>query len=106
MLGIFARKLAMPPARAGGMAHDDDLRAGHRPGDPHPSGHAHEDVLRLRTVLRRSPQYPHLPRLSRPPGRVAGGQRARDSLWPDDWHGGPFAARAALDLPPQELLLS
>ena len=105
-LGMYARKLPMPRARAGGMAHDDDLRARHRSRDPHPASYAHEDVLRLRTVLRRSSQYPHLPRLSRPPRRVAGGQRARDPLRPDDRHGGRLEARAALDLPPQELLLS
>ncbi len=105
MLGMYARKLTMPPARAGGMAHDDYLRTRHRSGDPHPAGYAHKDVLRLRTVLRRSPQHPHLPRLSRPAGRVAGGQRARDPLRLDDRHGGRLEARAALDLPPQELLL-
>ena len=55
-------------------------RARHRPGDPRPALHAHEDVLRLRAVLRRAAQHAHLPGLPRAARRAAGGQRRGDPL--------------------------
>ena len=58
---------------------DMSLRARHRPGDPRPAQHAHEDVLRLRAELRRAAQHAHLPGLPGPARRAAGGQRARRS---------------------------
>ena len=45
-----------------------ELRARDRHRDPRPAPHADEDVLRLRAVLRRGAQHPHLPRLPGPPG--------------------------------------
>ena len=42
-----------------------DARGRHRPGDPRPARHRHEDVLRLSAVLRRPAQHAHLPRLPR-----------------------------------------
>ena len=65
-----------------------------------------EDVLRLRAVLRRAAEHAHLPGLPRPARRAAGRQRARGPLRADDRPRARLRARAALDLPPQELLLS
>ena len=84
----------------------DDLRARHRPRDPRAAAHADEDVLRLRAQLRRRAQHPHLPRLPRPPGRAAGDERGGGPLRADDRPRAGLRHRAALDLPPQELLLS
>ena len=52
------------------------------------------------------PERPHLPGLPRPPGRAADGQRAGGPLRPPDRPGAGLRDRSALDLPPQELLLS
>ena len=51
-------------------------------------------------------QHAHLPGLPRPARQPAGRQRARRASRADDRHGARLRAGAALDLPPQELLLS
>ena len=56
------------------------LGAGDRARDPRPAEDADEDVLRLRALVRRRAQRPHLPDLPRPPGHAAGAQRAGDQL--------------------------
>ena len=56
--------------------------------------------------LRRAAEHAHLPGLPRPARRAAGGQRRGDPLRPDDRARARLRARAAVDLPPQELLLS
>ena len=43
-----------------------ELRAGHRARDPRAAQDAHEDVLRLRALVRRGAEHPHLPDLPRP----------------------------------------
>ena len=60
------------------------LGAGHRAGDPRPAQDAHEDVLRLRAVLRRSAQHAHLPGLPGPARRAAGAQRPGGRVRGDD----------------------
>ena len=84
----------------------DRLRAGHRPGDPRPARHPHEDVLRLRAELRRAAEHAHLPGLPRPARHAAGRQRPGGALRADDGPGAGLRDRPAVDLPPQELLLS
>ena len=59
---------------------NDALGAGHRPRDSRPAPHADEDVLRLRALVRRRPERPHLPDLPRPPRVAAGAQRAGDQV--------------------------
>ena len=56
--------------------------------------------------LRRPAEHAHLPGLPRPARQPAGHQRARRALRADDRPRARLRARAALDLPPQELLLS
>ena len=82
-----------PRARAGdrlrrerGAEHerDDRVRAGHRSGDPRPAEDADEDVLRLRAVVRRSAQHPHLPGVPGAARHAAGDQRAGGPLRADD----------------------
>ena len=68
--------------------------------------HPHEDVLRLRAVVRRRPERPHLPDLPRPPRHAAGAERAGDPLRDPDRARARLRDRPALDLSPQELLLS
>ena len=63
------------------------IRAGHRPRDPRPAQDADEDVLRLRAVVRRGAEHPHVPGLPRPPGRPAGDQRGGGALRADDRDG-------------------
>ena len=65
-----------------------------------------EDVLLLRAVVRRGAQHAHLPGLPRPPRRAAGAQRAGGRVRAADGPGVRLRDRAAVDLPPQELLLS
>ena len=101
-------------ARAGDRLRRDARRladgltagGGDRAGDPRPARDPDEDVLRLRALLRRRAQRPHLPGLPRPPRDAAGAQRAGDPLRAEDRRGARVRGRAALDLPPQELLLS
>ena len=90
---------------ASGARHDR-LRTRHRPRDPRPARDEHEDVLRLRAVVRRAAEHADLPGLPRPARHAAAGQRARDPLRADDRARAGLGARAAVDLPPQELLLS
>ena len=83
------------------------VRAGHRAGDPRPAQDADEDVLRLRAVVRRPAEHPHLPGLP-------GAARARCpcvneravALRAHDRPGARVRDRRALAVPPQELLLS
>ncbi|CAA9470548.1 MAG: Aspartyl-tRNA(Asn) amidotransferase subunit B @ Glutamyl-tRNA(Gln) amidotransferase subunit B, partial [uncultured Solirubrobacteraceae bacterium] len=84
----------------------DRARAGRRPRDPRPAQDAHQDVLLVRAVLRRGPEHAHLPGLPRSARLAAGGQRPGDPLRADDGDGIRLRHRRALDLPPQELLLS
>ena len=56
--------------------------------------------------LRRRAERPHLPGLPRPPRDAADRQRAGGPLRAADRRGARLRGRAALDLPPQELLLS
>ena len=92
--------------RARRRAHER-LRARHRPRDPRPALDEDEDVLRLRGRLRRGAQHAHLPDLPRPARRAAGAQRARRSSTAlHDGAGVRLRDRPAVDLPPQELLLS
>ena len=83
-----------------------ELGAGHRAGDPRPAADQDEDVLRLRAVLRRGAQHAHLPGLPGPSRHAAGDQRRGGALRADDRHGAGLRDRPAVDLPPQELLLS
>ena len=53
---------------------------------------AHEDVLRLRAVVRRAAEHAHLPGLPRPAREPAGGQRARGPLRADDRPGARLAS--------------
>ena len=87
-------------------AHRRHLRARHRPRDPRPAQHADEDVLRLRALVRRAAEHAHVRGLPRPARRAAGRQRRGDPLRPDDRARARLRPRAAVDLPPQELLLS
>ena len=82
------------------------VRTRHRAGDPRPAQDAHEDVLRLRAELRRGAQHAHLPGLPRPARDAAGDQRPGRRLRDHDGPGARLRDRAAVDLPPQELLLS
>ena len=83
------------------------LRARHRPRDPRPARHAHEDVLRLRAVASARSR-------TRAPARSASACPARcRSPTREAIHFGLMIGlalglrdRAAVDLPPQELLLS
>ena len=72
------------------------LRGRHRPRDPRAAQHPHEDVLRLRALLRRGAEHLHLPDLPRPSGHAAGGQRRGDPLRPDDraWRSAARSRRA------------
>ena len=83
-----------------------EIRAGDRPRDPRPAEHADEDVLRLRAVVQRPAEHPHLPDLPRPARRAARGQRARDPLRDHDRARARVRDRRAVAVPPQELLLS
>ena len=56
--------------------------------------------------LRRAAEHAHLPGLPGPARHAAGRQRRGDPLRADDRPGAGVRARAAVDLPPQELLLS
>ena len=56
--------------------------------------------------LRRAAEHAHLPGLPRPAGALPVGQRAGDPLRADDRARARVRARAAVGLPPQELLLS
>ena len=69
-------------------------------------GDRDEDVLRLRAVVRRAAEHAHLPGLPGPAGRlpVANARAVHFGLMIGLALGS--RARAALDLPPQELLLS
>ncbi len=89
-----------------GAAAAGTLGAGHRAGDPRPAQDAHEDVLRLRAVLRRSAQHPHLPGLPGAARRAAGAQRPRGGVRDHDRPRAGLRDRAALAVSPQELLLS
>ena len=61
------RRQPRPELEAGASdVSDDRVRAGDRARDPRPAGDADEDVLRLRAVLRRRAEHPHLPGLPRP----------------------------------------
>ena len=60
------------------------LGAGHRARDPRAARDAHEDVLRLRAVVRRAAEHAHVPGLPRPPGHAADAERAGGALRPDD----------------------
>ena len=82
------------------------VRARHRPGDPRPAQHPHEDVLRLRAVVQRPAEHPHLPGVPGAAGRAARGQRAGGPLRAHDRPGARLRDRRALAVPPQELLLS
>ena len=74
----------------------DRLGARHRAGDPRPAQDPHEDVLRLRAVLRRGAQHAHLPGLPRPARLAAGDQRPGDPLRADDgrWRSAARSPRA------------
>ena len=87
-------------------ARDERLRARHRAGDPRPALDADEDVLLLRAVVRRGAQHAHLPGLPRPARGAAGAQRAGGALRAGDGPRLRLRDLAAVDLPPQELLLS
>ena len=92
---------------AAGRGHEQRrLRARHRAGDPRPAQDADEDVLRLRAVVRRSAQHPHLPGVPGAAGSAAGRQRPRGGLRGDDRPGARLRDRAAVAVSPQELLLS
>ena len=95
------RSASTAPRRA-----HDRLRARDRAGDPRPALDADEDVLLLRAVLRRGAQHAHLPGLPRPARGAAGAQRAGGALRARDGPRLRLRDRAAVDLPPQELLLS
>ena len=84
----------------------DELRARHRHRDPRAAAHADEDVLRLRALVRRGAEHAHVPGLPRPPRNAAGHERRGRPLRADDRDGVRLRDRPALDLPPQELLLS
>ena len=83
-----------------------ELGAGDRARDPRPAAHADEDVLRLRALVRRRAERPHVPGLPGAPGRAADAQRAGGPLRAADRAGAGLRDRPAVDLPPQELLLS
>ncbi len=85
-------RLRRPPGRRA-MA---ELGGGDRAGDPRPAGDQDEDVLRLRALLRRRAERPHLPGLPRPPRRAAGAERAGDPLRAADrrWRWGARSRRA------------
>ena len=82
------------------------LGTGDRPRDPRPAADADEDVLRLRALVRRRAERPHLPDLPRASRLAAGHQRAGRPLRDPDRPRARLRHRRALDLPPQELLLS
>ena len=60
------------------------MGAGHRARDPRAALDAHEDVLRLRAVVRRAAEHAHVPGLPRPPGHAADAQRRGGALRADD----------------------
>ena len=101
------RAIGFDATRRGGARHDRRVRTRHRPGDPRPARDAHEDVLRLRAVASAS-------RRTRSPARSASAcpARCRSStrrpihFGADDRPRAGLRDRAAVDLPPQELLLS
>ncbi len=69
------------------------------------AGHRHQAVLRVPERVRRRAQHQHLPRLPGPPGLPAGAQPAGGGAGHAAGDG-PAVRGAALDLPPEELLLS
>ena len=88
------------------MSAGDEPETRDRARDPRPAADADEDVLRLRARVRRRAEHPHLPGLPRPSRDAAGPQRGRRSSYAiQDRAGARLRDRAALDLPPQELLL-
>src|SRR5436309_2180940 len=85
---------------------DDRLRARDWLGAPRPAGHPDQDVLRMRALLQRSAEHPHLPYLPGTARCAAGGQRAGDPLRDHDRAGPGVRDRRTLVVSPQELLLS
>ena len=63
----------------GGRSLAERVRAGDRARDPRAAQDAHEDVLRLRAVVRRGAEHAHVPGLPRPSRDAADAERARPS---------------------------
>ena len=105
-----------PPTRWSRRSASTAARRGHDRGDGYEPVIGLEIHVQLstatkmfcgcRAVVRRPAQHAHLPGVPGPAGRAAGDQRARRGLRAADRAGAGLRAGAALDLPPQELLLS
>ena len=101
-------RVRSPPAGAGRSAHERARRLGgrDRPRDPRAALDAHEDVLPLPEQLRRRAEHAHLPGLPRAARRAAGRQPRGGGAGDPRGAGAGLARSRALQVLPQELLLS
>ena len=83
-----------------------DVRGGDRPGVPRRALHGDEDVLLVRERVRRPTQHPDLPGVSRASGDAPGPEPRGDRPDHQDRPRARRRDRAALAVPPEELLLS
>ena len=83
----------------------DRIRGRDRARDPRAAQHPDEDVLRVRALVRRSAEHPHLPGLPRAPRNASGRQRAGGPVRAPDRPCPRLRGVPTVDLSPQELLL-